>query len=221
MAKPNQPRDIKPQGVGAGPEERVPQIQPVNNSLGRIIAINITTTVLICIIIFVVNFLTVQKFTSKLDAISSSKTAEEEVEGLGEEIERGLIVDMGEFTMNLADASPRRYLKVNVALEVSKTEADRAALKAAKKAEAGGGGGHGHGSAPAVDPLKEIEEEMSQFKPAIRDAVITTLSSKTSNELATVPGKELAKEQIAEAVDAIFNGEREVMRVSFGQFIMQ
>ena len=27
--------------------------------------------------------------------------------------------------------------------------------------------------------------------------------------------------QIAEAVDAIFNGEREVMRVSFGQFIMQ
>ena len=62
---------------------------------------------------------------------------------------------------------------------------------------------------------------MSQFKPAIRDAVITTLSSKTSNELATVPGKELAKEQIAEAVDAIFNGEREVMRVSFGQFIMQ
>ena len=88
-------------------------------------------------------------------------------------------------------------------------------------AEAGGGGGHGHGSAPAIDPLKEIEEEMSQFKPAIRDAVITTLSSKTSNELATVPGKELAKEQIAEAVDAIFNGEREVMRVSFGQFIMQ
>ena len=48
-----------------------------------------------------------------------------------------------------------------------------------------------------------------------------SFASKTSNELATVPGKELAKEQIAEAVDAIFNGEREVMRVSFGQFIMQ
>ena len=127
---------------------------------------------------------------------------------------------MGEFTMNLADASPRRYLKVNVALEVSKTEADRAALKASQKAESGGGG-HGHRSAPAVDPLKSIEEEMAQHKPAIRDAVITTLSSKTSNELATVPGKELAKEQIAEAVDAIFNGEREVIRVSFGQFIMQ
>ena len=129
MAKPNQPRDIKPQGAGTA-DEKI-QVQPVNNSLGRIIAINIITTILICIIIFVVNFLTVQKFTSKLDAISSS-SATDEVEGLGEEIERGLIVDMGEFTMNLADASPRRYLKVNVALEVSKTEADRAALKAAK-----------------------------------------------------------------------------------------
>ncbi len=216
MAKPNQPRDIKPQG---GAEERV-QSQPVNSSLGRIIAINIITTVLICIIIFVVNFLTFQKVTSKLETISTGASSEEEVEGLGDEIERGLIVDMGEFTMNLADASPRRYLKVNVALEVSKTEADRAALKASK-AESGGGHGHGHGSEPAVDPLKSIEEEMAQYKPAIRDAVITTLSSKTSSELATVPGKELAKEQIAEAVDAIFNGEREVMRVSFGQFIMQ
>ena len=216
MSKPNQPRDIKPQN---GEDKQT--AQPVNSSLGRIIAINIITTILICIIIFVVNFLTVQKFTSKLDAISSSSASEDEVEGLGEEIERGLIVDMGEFTMNLADASPRRYLKVNVALEVSKTEADRAALKASKAEASGHGGGHGHGSAPAVDPLKSIEEEMAQYKPAIRDAVITTLSSKTSNELATVPGKELAKEQIAEAVDAIFNGEREVMRVSFGQFIMQ
>lgn len=215
MAKPNQPRDIKPQG---GVDDR-PQAQPVNNSLGRIIAINIITTVLICIIIFVVNFLTFQKVTNKLETISTNSSTEEEVEGLGDEIERGLIVDMGEFTMNLADASPRRYLKVNVALEVSKTEADRAALKASKTESSGGG--HGHGSAPAVDPLKSIEEEMAQYKPAIRDAVITTLSSKTSNELATVPGKELAKEQIAEAVDAIFNGEREVMRVSFGQFIMQ
>ena len=215
MAKPNQPRDIKPQG---GVDDR-PQAQPVNNSLGRIIAINIITTVLICIIIFVVNFLTFQKVTNKLETISTNSSTEEEVEGLGDEIERGLIVDMGEFTMNLADASPRRYLKVNVALEVSKTEADRAALKASKTENSGGG--HGHGSAPAVDPLKSIEEEMAQYKPAIRDAVITTLSSKTSNELATVPGKELAKEQIAEAVDAIFNGEREVMRVSFGQFIMQ
>jgi flagellar FliL protein len=62
---------------------------------------------------------------------------------------------------------------------------------------------------------------MAQFKPAIRDAVITTLSSKTSAEVSTVAGKELAKEQIIEAVNSIFAGDREVLRVSFGQFIIQ
>lgn len=214
MAKPNQPRDIKPQA-----EEKLASSNS-NNSLGRIIAINIVTTVLICIIVFVINMLSVQKVLNKVETISTTNGSEEESESVGEEIERGLIVDMGEFTMNLADINPRRYLKVNVALELSKTEADKLAMDATKAPEASGGHG-GHGSAPAVDPMKAIEDEMNQFKPAIRDAIITTLSSKTSDELATVPGKELAKEQISEAVDAIFNGDREVMRVSFGQFIMQ
>ncbi len=210
MAKPNQPRDIKPQS-----DDR-PTPTVINNSLGRIIAINIVTTVLICVIVFVINMLSVQKVLNKVETIAASTGTSEETETVGEDIERGLIVDMGEFTMNLADVNPRRYLKVNVALELSKTDADRMALDA-KTPEASGG----HGSAPAVDPMKAIEEEMNQFKPAIRDTIITTLSSKTSDELATVPGKELAKEQISESVDAIFNGEREVMRVSFGQFIMQ
>jgi len=215
MAKPNQPRDIKPQGA----EERTSS-SASNNSLGRIIAINIVTTVLICIVVLVINMLTMQKFITKLDTISTSNTSTEETEAVGEEVERGLIVDMGEFTMNLADINPRRYLKVNVALELSKTDADKLAMNENKPQEAASAHG-GHGSAPAVDPMKAIEDEMNQYKPAIRDAIITTLSSKTSDELATVPGKELAKEQIAESVDAIFNGDREVMRVSFGQFIMQ
>ncbi len=210
MAKPNQPRDIKPQ------MDEKASAAPANNSLGRIIMINVITTLLICLIIFVVNYLTMQKMSSKLDAISASGSSEQAEESVGEEIEKGLIVDMGEFTMNLADVSPRRYLKVNVALELSKTEADKLAMSQAPKESSGG-----HGAPAPVDPMKAIEDEMAQYKPAIRDAVITTLSSKTSDELATVPGKEVAKEQISEAVDAIFNGERSVMRVSFGQFIMQ
>ncbi len=209
MAKPNQPKDIKPQAdeKSAG----------ANNSLGRIIAINLVTTILICIIVFVINMISMQKVLNKVESISIANGTAEEAETVGEEIERGLIVDMGEFTMNLADINPRRYLKVNVALELSKTDTDKQALANAKGQESAGG----HGASAGIDPMKTIEEEMNQFKPAIRDAIITTLSSKTSDELATVPGKELAKEQISEAVDAIFNGDREVMRVSFGQFIMQ
>ena len=217
MAKPNQPKEMKPQN----PEDRQGAQAP-NSSLGRIIMINTITTVLICGLFFIGVYLLMQKVSTKIDTVAQVTAQDEQVEEseLSGEIERGLIVDMGEFTMNLADVNPRRYLKVNVALEISKTAKDKAALDAA--AAPAPSGGHGHGSAPApVDPMKAIEEEMAQFKPAIRDAVITTLSSKTLDELSTVPGKEIAKEQIAEAVDAIFNGEREVMRVSFGQFIMQ
>ena len=72
-----------------------------------------------------------------------------------------------------------------------------------------------------ADPMELIQQEMNQYKPAIRDAVITNLSSKTSAELASTAGKELAKEQIANDVNSILAGEREVLRVSFGQFIIQ
>ena len=69
--------------------------------------------------------------------------------------------------------------------------------------------------------MEAIQKEMNQYKPAIRDAVITNLSSKTSTELATAAGKELAKEQITNDINSILGGEREVLRVSFGQFIIQ
>ena len=65
------------------------------------------------------------------------------------------------------------------------------------------------------------QKEINQYKPAIRDAVITNLSSKTSAELASAAGKELAKEQISNDINSILAGEREVLRVSFGQFIIQ
>ena len=140
--------------------------------------------------------------------------ADEEV---SEEVQRGIIVDLGDFILNLADDNARKYLKVNVAIEVTQKDTDFP-----KEVEAPKSGGHGHGAAPApVDPMEAIQKEMNQFKPAIRDAVITNLSSKTSAELASAAGKELAKEQIADDINSILGGEREVLRVSFGQFIIQ
>lgn len=146
--------------------------------------------------------------------IEAVESEEEETE----EIQRGIIVELGDFILNLSDDNARKYLKVNVAVEVSKKESENLEPEPAPA----GGGGHGHGSAPApVDPLEAIQKEMNQFKPAIRDAVITNLTSKTSTELSTTAGKELAKEQIADEINSIFAGEREVLRVSFGQFIIQ
>jgi len=217
MAKPNQAKDIKPKTEG----EEAGHKAGLDGNM-KVIIINLVTTILICVLFITVSYvLQASLLTTKLAQFKPTATAEGEAaaEGTdsagdeGETATRGVIVDLGDFILNLSDVSPRKYLKVNVALEVSTKPEDAAPAEAA----GGHGGGHG-GAAPAVNP---IEAEMTQFKPAIRDAVITTLSSKTSAEVSTVAGKELAKEQITEAVNGLFAGEREVIRVSFGQFIIQ
>ena len=181
------------------------------------ILINVITTTIVCIIFIGVNyFLQSNLLTTQLKSISTEQTAEESDEAL-DKPEKGIVLDLGDFTMNLSDIDPRRYLKANVAIEITNPEPDP--TQAVEEPKPSGGHG-GHGEA-APDPKADLVAEMEQYKPAIRDAVITVLTSKTSDELATTAGKELAKQQMAEAVNGIFDGEREVIRVSFGQFIMQ
>ena len=196
-------------------QEKTPEKDKAVNENGgsNSILINIITTTIVCIIFIGVNyFLQSNLLTSQLKNVTSQESAEDNSEQL-DKPERGLVLDLGDFTMNLSDVEPRRYLKANVAVEITNPEPDPAAEAEAKPA-----GGHG---APAPNPKNALIAEMEQYKPAIRDAVITVLTSKTSDELATTAGKELAKQQIAESVNGIFDGEREVIRVSFGQFIMQ
>ncbi len=186
------------------------------NQPGGSLVLNIVSMLIIGALIVIANYFLFSSFADKIISKVNTEQLEAEEEP-ADEIERGIIVDLGDFILNLADDSSRKYLKVNVAVEVSKKESDLPA-----PAEQSGGGHGGHGSAPApVDPMEAIQKEMNQFKPAIRDAVITNLTSKTSTELSTTAGKELAKEQIADEINSIFAGEREVLRVSFGQFIIQ
>lgn len=183
------------------------------------ILINVITTTIVCIIFIGVNyFLQSNLLTTQLKSVTTEQSEEDSSEQL-DKPEKGIVLDLGDFTMNLSDIEPRRYLKANVAVEITNPEPPADAEP--KKESGGHGGGHGGHGAPAPDPKAELIAEMEQYKPAIRDAVIMVLTSKTSDELSTTAGKELAKQQIAEAVNGIFDGEREVIRISFGQFIMQ
>ena len=182
------------------------------------ILINVITTTIVCIIFIGVNyFLQSNLLTTQLQSITAEQNADEDMENL-DKPEKGIVLDLGDFTMNLSDIEPRRYLKANVAIEITNPEPDPTQQEEQPKASGGHGG---HGEAAPADPKAAIVAEMEQYKPAIRDAVITVLTSKTSDELASTAGKELAKQQIAEAVNGIFDGEREVITVTFGQFIMQ
>lgn len=214
MAKPNQPKDTKPKE-----NEELVKL-PIDNNI-KLVMINIISTVLICILLIGVNYLLQENLLNKkLEALDTNKeNVEEETNTETDEVQKGIIVDLGDFILNLSDPNQKKYLKVNVALEVTRTATDP---QLSSEPEAKKSGGHGHESeAPAVDPAATLEAEMAQYKPAIRDVVISTFSSKTADEVATTAGKELVKEQIKEDVNAIFAGEREVIRVNFGEFIIQ
>ena len=184
----------------------------------KILIMLIAAMVIMFVVFAGVNYVIMENLiTQKISSIQTTNEELGEDEGDGDEIQKGIIVDLGDFILNLCDENAKKYLKVNVAIEVTKKEDD---FQQEEPAKGGGHGGHGE-AAPAVDPLAAIQAEMNQFKPAIRDAVITNLSSKTSAELSTAAGKELAKEQITNDINSILGGEREVLRVSFGQFIIQ
>ena len=194
-------------------------VENKNKDLTKFLIMTLASIVIMFIVFAGVNYVIMENLITQ--KISSVQNTEEELDEGGDEdeIQKGIIVDLGDFILNLCDENQKRYLKVNVAIEVSKKDTD---FPEPTEKEKGGGGHGGHGeAAPAADPMAEIQAEMNQFKPAIRDAVITNLSSKTSAELATAAGKELAKEQITNDINSILGGEREVLRVSFGQFIIQ
>lgn len=207
MAKPNNNKDMNPK------ENNELVKVPLDNNL-KLVLINILSTILICVLLIGVNyFLQANLLNKKLADISTEQNPDEDVVTEEEEVQKGIIVDLGDFILNLNDQSQKKYLKVNVALELTRIPTDYDFSKPPEKKS-------GHGS-DDEDPMKMIELEMAQYKPAIRDAVISNFSSKTADEVLTAAGKELVKEQITEDVNAIFAGEREVIRVSFGQFIIQ
>ncbi len=218
MAKPNNTKEMKPKE-----NEELVKV-PLDNNL-KLVLINIVSTILICILLIGVNYLLQENLLNKKfeTIMTNNNTEEDEITAEDEAVQKGIIVDLGDFILNLNDPSQKRYLKVNVALELSRIPSDPVFNKQEDDAAAKKEGGHGGHGAPTEDedPMKKIELEMAQYKPAIRDAVISNFSSKTADEVLTAAGKELVKEQITEDVNAIFAGEREVLRVNFGQFIIQ
>ena len=207
MTKPNQPRDIKPKIE----KQNEP---PKQTSNMQIVLINVFTTLVVCLVFIFANYYIQNNLlTSKL-APAEEELAIEDEDG----VQKGFVNSLGEFTVNLADTNARHYLKTEVSIELTKTEDE---LLSEKEANKNSGGHGGHGRSETTSGTNSIEKSLDQYKAAIRDAIIITLSNKTTGELQTVAGKEVVKEQIAQSVDAIMGGEREVIRVSFCQFIIQ
>lgn len=219
MVKPSQPKGIKPKAE-ISEDVSAPSSSGSDLSGQKFLIINTIITTLIAGVFIVGNYFTVNSIVdAKLKNLPSLAAHNEEAEKEDTSHQRGIILDLGEFILNLNNPAAKRYLKINVALELTRAPHDPPLHK--EDDSGGGHGGHGGHGKKAADPLETIKAEMNQYKPAIRDAIISILSSKTAEELSSLAGKELAKEQIKEAINPIFAGEREVKRVSFGAFIIQ
>lgn len=99
----------------------------------------------------------------------------------------GQTFDLGEFTVNLAGDSGRRYVRTKIVVEVNKPE---------------------------------VVNELQQRTPQLRDGVITVLSSKTMDDIATIEGRENLRREIIRSLEARVGSGR-IRNVYFTDFVYQ
>lgn len=149
--------------------------------------------------------------------------------------------------VNLADPGGRRYIRFTIALEFLSTAAtephaesdvdgkiarthlmsfdlsqdgdgqlvrfvpDEDASRTLPVAASGG----------KVDPEKEFQTRIKKYVPALEDSVVTILSSRTYQDLASIDGKELVKREIKDRCQRILGESETLTNVYFTEFVIQ
>jgi len=147
-------------------------------------------------------------------ALMGGKEAPKEgEEHAAKEEERHLVpIKMDTIVVNLSENAS--FLKVKMTLEYDPEILSRA-LTGGEGGGHGGGGAGGGGDGGLPPGLAEKEAQ-------IRDALISTLSSKTPAEVLTIEGKEQLKEDLIEAVnEAIGFEEGPIVNIFFNDFLVQ
>lgn len=123
------------------------------------------------------------------------------------------VFEFDTFVVNLAKAS--NFLRTTILIEYDPSLLSSDADGTQEEAQGG------HGSGEAVD-AKSLNKVFQKRDAMIRDAIISTLSYKTPDELLTQDGKEALKEELVDAInEALGLDENIVVSVYFKEFIMQ
>lgn len=99
----------------------------------------------------------------------------------------GILIDMDNITINLADEEESRFLRVKMKLEVKD---------------------------------EESRTKVNTYNAQIKDLIITTLSSKTFDDVRTPQGKYNLKEELIYRINS-FVGEEPVKNMFFSDFVAQ
>src|SRR3954452_20213671 len=109
-----------------------------------------------------------------------------------------------ERVVNLTDKSSSRYLKVALTLEFIDAK-----VKDPPKGEA------------IKLQQDEFAKDLSGYSAVIDDALVTTLSSKSSSDLLKPDGKEALKNELMDRVNPALHDDEKVVNVYFTSFIIQ
>ena len=104
-------------------------------------------------------------------------------------VEKGPVMTLDEFLVNLSDPGNDHFLKVTVGLELDKSKGKTA-------------------------------ESLKEDTPLIRDAVLSSLSSKTRDQIGPEGGRGKLKAEIKKRVNEAL-GEDDVQGIYFTNFVMQ
>jgi flagellar protein FliL len=121
---------------------------------------------------------------------------------------QGLMINMNTKIINLADPTGRKYIRVTMVLEFYP---EPVATEEGKKSEEGSSG------TPTPTPQ---EAKIQTMMPLLDDLVITTLSTKTFEELYTAEGKETLRKELMEAIDKRLP-DLHILSVYFTEFVVQ
>ncbi len=185
-------------------DEKTQEEEPKKKGKGKLIII------VLAVVVLVVAGVAVKMFVlgGKKEEVKGEKKkvehqkkqeqeTEEDTEDYGEAMdESGLEpVVVGPMIANLADEGGDRYLKVKIVL-----------LEAKKKAK---------------EAKKEEESTGISLEDAIiKDVILNTISSKTSDDLLSISGKEELKNEIITAINKAVH-KRLVRKIFFTEFIIQ
>jgi flagellar FliL protein len=109
-----------------------------------------------------------------------------------------------EQVVNLADKGSSKYLKVNLTLEFIDSKLKDPPQGAAVTAQ-----------------QTEFAADMTPYNAIIQDALVSTLSSKTSADLLKPDGKDVLKTDLMNNVNRALHDDQKVVNVYFTTFIIQ
>lgn len=148
-------------------------------------------------------------------ALLGGKKEKKESEDEVEEVKHYQTVELDHFVVNLSES--KAFLKIKMLLEYDPKIFERAHSRGHGGSGGGGGAGAGGGGGGPSMPAVMVER-----MPMVRDAAIRVLSSKKSDELLTLEGKERLKEELIEAInEAIGLEEGPIVGIYFLEFIIQ